>query len=77
MTIWNQCVVWRGGGLGYGFRTDLMIMAPFGFAIILSVLPGEWLREWKRNLAALVAAVVAFLLMAAAPLRGLETGACQ
>ena len=64
-------------GFGYGFRTDLMIMAPFGFAIIFSLLPGEWLREWKRNLAALVAAVVAFLLIAAAPLRGLETGSCQ
>jgi hypothetical protein len=63
-------------GFGYGFRADLMIMGPFGFAIIFSLLPGEWLREWKRNLAALVAAVGAFLLIAAAPLRGLETNGC-
>lgn len=64
-------------GFGYGFRTDLMIMAPFGFVVIALLLPGEWRREWKRNLAAVTSAIAAFLLLAAAPLRGLETGGCQ
>jgi hypothetical protein len=64
-------------GFGYGFRTDLMIMAPFGFAVIALLLPGPWILRWKRNLAALTAAFAAFLLLASAPLRGLETGGCQ
>jgi hypothetical protein len=64
-------------GFGYGFRTDLMIVAPFGFAVIGSLLPGRWLREWRRNAAAVAAAVLTFLLVAAPPLRGLATGGCQ
>ncbi len=64
-------------GFGFGFRTDLMIMAPFGFAVIFSLLPGNWVREWKRNLAAVAAAVLTFVVVAAPPLRGLATGGCQ
>ena len=64
-------------GFGFGFRTDLIIMAPFGFAVILSLLPGNWLREWKRNIAAAAAAMLTFFVVATPPLRGLATGGCQ
>ena len=64
-------------GFGYGFRTDLMIMVPFGLAVIAFLLPGAWRQHWLRNLTALAAAATVFLVVAAPPLRGLRTGGCQ
>lgn len=64
-------------GFGYGFRTDLMIMVPFGLAVIALLLPGAWRQFWARNLTAMVAALAVFLVVASPPLRGLRTGGCQ
>jgi len=64
-------------GFGYGFRTDLLIMAPFGVVVIALFLPGSYREHWKRNIAAAVVALAAFLIVATPPLRGLSTGGCQ
>jgi hypothetical protein len=64
-------------GLGYGFRGDLMVMAPFGVVIIALFLPGDWRTRFRRNLLAAAVAAVVFLIVAAPALRGLGTGGCQ
>lgn len=64
-------------GLGYGFRSDLMIMVPFGVAVLAMLLPGSLREVWPRNVGAAGAALLAFLLVGAPPLRGLGTGGCQ
>jgi hypothetical protein len=64
-------------GVGYGFRSDLIVMAPFGVAMILLFLPGPLRVTWRRNAAAAAAAAVAFLIAAAPPLMGQRTGGCQ
>lgn len=65
-------------GLGYGFRTDLMIMVPFGLAVMAFLLPGRLREVWPRNLMAAGTALLAFLIVGWPPLRGLgTTGGCQ
>lgn len=64
-------------GLGYGFRSDLVVMVPFGVAIILFFLPGSLREHWHRNVAAAVAAALAFVVIGYPPLKGQQTGGCQ
>ena len=64
-------------GFGYGFRSDLMVMVPFGAAVMLLLLPGRLRQTWPRNLAAATAAVVAFAVAGYPPLQGQRTGGCQ
>jgi hypothetical protein len=64
-------------GVGYGFRSDLLIMVPFGLGVIGLLLPGSWRIQWRRNLAAVSVALASFLVVGWPALRGLETGGCQ
>ena len=64
-------------GIGYGFRSDLIVMVPFGAAAITIFLPGPWRASWRRNVAAAAAALGAFLIAGAPPLLGQRTGGCQ
>ena len=64
-------------GFGYGFRSDLMVMVPFGAAVIIFLLPGRLRQTWPRNLAAATAAVAAFAVAGYPPLQGQRTGGCQ
>jgi hypothetical protein len=64
-------------GVGYGFRNDLLIMAPFGAAVVLVLLPGGWKQQLPRNVAAVLALLAAFLCAGWPALRGLKTGGCQ
>jgi hypothetical protein len=64
-------------GVGYGFRSDLLVMAPFGVVVALVFLPGDLRTHWQRNLAAAAAVAVAFVIFGLPPLRGQQTGGCQ
>jgi hypothetical protein len=64
-------------GIGYGFRSDLLVMLPFGAAMMIVLLPGRLPKTWPRNLAAAVAAVVAFAIAGYPPLQGQRSGGCQ
>ncbi len=65
-------------GVGYGFRTDLIVMAPFGVVMLLLFLPGGWRATIRTRATAAAAAVIAFLVLALPPLHGLKTtGGCQ
>lgn len=64
-------------GIGYGFRSDLIVMVPFGAAIIGCCLPGPFRTAWRRNLAAAAVAVAAFVVAGWPPLQGQRTGGCQ
>ncbi|MEO7158655.1 MAG: hypothetical protein ABI039_13885 [Vicinamibacterales bacterium] len=64
-------------GLGYGFRSDLIVMVPFGVVMVLFFLPGPLRSMWRRNLAAAAAAFAAFLIVGWPPLQGQRTGGCQ
>jgi hypothetical protein len=65
-------------GIGFGFRTDLLIMAPFGIIVFATCLPGAWTDHWRRNLAAGVVVAAAFAAAGAPALRGLKSaGGCQ
>jgi len=64
-------------GFGYGFRSDLIVMVPFGLLVIAFLLPGRLRMMWRRNLAAAAAALAAFLIVGSPPLQGQRTGGCQ
>lgn len=64
-------------GFGYGFRSDLIVMVPFGLIVIALFLPGRLRMMWRRNLAAAAAALAAFLIVGSPPLQGQRTGGCQ
>ena len=64
-------------GIGYGFRSDLIVMVPFGAIIALLFLPGSFRQEWRRNVLAAVAMLAAFVAAGYPPLKGQETGGCQ
>jgi hypothetical protein len=64
-------------GFGYGFRTDVIVMVPFGIFVMLAFLPGQWRTTVRRNLGAAIVALAVFLVVALPPLRGLRTGGCQ
>lgn len=64
-------------GLGYGFRSDLIIMVPFGIAVLAVLLPGRFRDVWPRNVGAAATALLTFLLVGSPALRGLGTGGCQ
>jgi hypothetical protein len=64
-------------GLGFGFRSDLIVMVPFGLAVILFCLPGRLRDHWRRNLGAAAVALLVFLTAGYPPLSGQRTGGCQ
>lgn len=64
-------------GIGYGFRSDLIVMVPFGVIIVLLFLPGTLRVEWRRNVTAAAAMLVAFVVAGYPPLKGQQTGGCQ
>ena len=64
-------------GFGYGFRSDLIVMVPFGLVVITLFLPGALRMMWRRNLAAAAAALAAFLIVGWPPRQGQRTGGCQ
>jgi hypothetical protein len=64
-------------GFGYGFRSDLLVMAPFGVLVLALLPPGPLRLCWRRNLAAAGLALAAFLIVAAPALRGLASGGCH
>ena len=64
-------------GLGYGFRSDLIVMAPFGVIVALLLMPGEVTLNWPRNFAAAGLILAGFLAVGYPPLRGQQTGGCQ
>jgi hypothetical protein len=64
-------------GIGYGFRGDLLVLAPFGVGVITLLLPGASLRRIGHSVVPAAAAAGAFLIAGAPPLQGLGTGGCQ
>lgn len=64
-------------GLGYGFRSDLAVMVPFGAAVVLLLLPGHLRGNIVRNALAAFALVAAFGVVAAPVIAGLKSGGCQ
>ncbi len=64
-------------GLGYGFRSDLMIMMPFGLCVIALLMPGSIQSDWARRVSAVAVALVTFVVVAWPPLQGLRNGGCQ
>ena len=64
-------------GIGYGFRSDLIVMVPFGMVMIAAFLPGQWRAHWWRNACAAGVALVAFVIAGWPPLQGQQTGWCQ
>ena len=64
-------------GIGYGFRSDLIVMVPFGMVMIAGFLPGQWPASWWRNTGAAGAALLAFVIAGWPPLQGQQTGWCQ
>jgi hypothetical protein len=64
-------------GIGYGFRSDLIVMVPFGIVTLLLFLPGPWRASWRRNAIAATVALLTFVVAGLPPLRGQQTGGCQ
>lgn len=64
-------------GIGYGFRSDLAVMLPFGALIVATLLPGPWRPNLGRNAAAVAVLILTFLTVASPILRGLDKGGCQ
>ncbi|HEX8027079.1 MAG TPA: hypothetical protein VF491_01390, partial [Vicinamibacterales bacterium] len=61
-------------GFGYGFRSDLIVMVPFGLVVMALLLPGRLRVTWRRNVVAVGAALAAFLIVGRPPLQGQRTG---
>jgi hypothetical protein len=64
-------------GFGWGFRSDLTVMVPFGVLVVLLLLPGSVKANFTRNAAAAVLLLAVFLVVAWPALRGLRLGGCQ
>lgn len=64
-------------GIGFGFRSDVIVMLPFGLIVMLLLLPGDLRTTWPRNLLLAGAAVVSFVIAGYPPLKGQQTGGCQ
>jgi hypothetical protein len=64
-------------GFGWGFRSDLTVMVPFGVLVVLFLLPGALRAHARRNGLAAVLLIVVFLVVSWPALRGLKKGGCQ
>ena len=65
-------------GIGYGFRSDLAVMVPFGGFVIFALLPGAFRQHLWRNMAAFAVLIGTFVVAAWPALRGLgQQGGCQ
>lgn len=65
-------------GFGYGFRSDLAVMVPFGLFVVLALLPGGWRHNVARNVGAFAVLLVTFGGMSWPALSGLgRHGGCQ
>ena len=64
-------------GFGWGFRSDLTVMVPFGMFVVLVLLPGPLSVHVARNGLAAVILLAVFLVVAWPALRGLKMGGCQ
>jgi len=63
-------------GVGYGFRSDLIVMIPIGAIFVLLFLP-ELKTQYLRYCAAAAALLVTFAITASPVLTGLKYGGCQ
>lgn len=64
-------------GFGYGFRTDLAVMVPFG-ALVVALFPAGALRaNWLRNGLSAGVLLAAFAVVASPVIGGLKFGGCQ
>lgn len=64
-------------GLGIGFRSDVIVMLPFGLIVMVLLLPGRFRDAWPRNLMMAAVALLAFVVAGYPPLKGQQTGGCQ
>lgn len=64
-------------GFGYGFRTDLAVMVPFGAMVVALLPPGALRANWLRNGVAAGVLMLAFAVVAAPVIGGLKFGGCQ
>lgn len=63
-------------GLGFGFRTDVLVCVPPMLFALFALVAGPWRETWKQRLLAPVVFLVVFILVALPPLRGTsEAGA--
>jgi hypothetical protein len=63
-------------GIGFGFRTDLLVCLPPCVGALLAFAPGPLRETWKQRLASTVVFLAAFLVFALPPLRAMaEEGA--
>lgn len=65
-------------GIGYGFRPDVMIVAPFATVVLLFLLPGQIKKTFLRNLLVFGIFSLTFLLFASPIILAIsETGGCH
>jgi hypothetical protein len=64
-------------GLGWGFRTDVGVMVPFGALVVMVFLPGSFKAHGVRNLLATAALLASFAIVAAPVIAGQKLGGCQ
>jgi len=64
-------------GFGYGFRTDLAVMVPFGAVVVALFPPGALRANWLRNGQAAGVLLAAFAVVASPVIGGLKFGGCQ
>lgn len=64
-------------GFGYGFRTDLAVMVPFGALVVALFPPGALRANWLRNGLAVGVLLSTFAVVAAPVIGGLKLGGCQ
>ncbi|MDP3716196.1 MAG: hypothetical protein Q8T13_00330 [Acidobacteriota bacterium] len=64
-------------GFGYGFRTDLALMVPFGALMVALFPPGALRANWLRNGLAAGVLLFTFAVVAAPVIGGLKLGGCQ
>jgi hypothetical protein len=64
-------------GFGWGFRSDLSVMVPFGVLVVLGFLPGGLRANAVRNGLAGAILLSVFFITAWPALRGLKTAGCQ
>ena len=76
-TLWMAALYGAVVGLGYGFRSDLAVMVPFGACVVLLLLPGSLRANAVRNALATSVLLAGFFVAAWPVISGLELGGCQ